>query len=395
MIWGPFGLLAVGSATIASFPAFVFGAEVLLSFLPNRRSPSTPLSAPRMTVIVPAHNEATGIQASVAHLKAELGPRDELVVVADNCTDDTAVLAREQGATVLERTDAIRRGKGFALTFARDWLSANPPDVVIVMDADCVVAEGSLRGLAEKSVRLGLPLQAVYLMNRPPAGGAKAGVSAFAFFVRNLIRPRGLARVSVPCLLTGTGMAFPWAAYRDAPATENFLAEDLLLGHELALRGTPPFLDESTVVLSELPTGDAASFRQRRRWEHGQLSVLRAVVPRLLRAGLLERRPSLLALAADGLVPPLALLVVLEGLTLVAASLLGLLTNFWAPTLIASIGFALLCVGVLLSWVCGGRRYLSSEELLEIPRYILWKLPLYSSFARKGAHREWERTDRA
>lgn len=349
-----------------------------------------------MAVLVPAHDEALGIEATVTHLRTLLAPGDRLVVVADNCTDGTAELARQAGATeVLERNDPARRGKGYALSFATEHLRADPPDTVVIMDADCRLARGTLRGIADRALSSGRPTQAVYLLDKAQDGTGLSGISAFAFLVRNLLRPRGLARLGLPCELTGTGMAFPWAVFRDAPPTHDFLAEDRLLGHELALRGIPPQLDEDTLVAGELAQNAPSSLKQRRRWEHGGLSLLVRVAPRLLLRGIARLDAGLVAQGLDSAVPPLAFLVLLQLSGAFALALAWLLGGPALPALISAASLATLGFGVAVAWLASGRALLPVSEVLRIPRYILWKLPLYSSFARHGAHAKWERTDRA
>jgi glycosyltransferase involved in cell wall biosynthesis len=86
-----------------------------------------------VVVLVPAHNEEEGIGPAVAGAQSQLAPGDRVLVVADNCTHDTAQLARAAGAEVIERSDRERRGKGYALAFGVDHLEPNPPDVVLVL----------------------------------------------------------------------------------------------------------------------------------------------------------------------------------------------------------------------------------------------------------------------
>lgn len=388
-------LLLTCSACLVSAPAWIFSGEVVLGIWPSRARPRRAKDTVRTAVIIPAHNESLGIAETVLHIKEQLHPADRLIVIADNCTDDTAEKALAAGAEVLERVNPNERGKGYALSYAAVELGRDPPDVVLIMDADCRVRSGDLLALSTLAHEKNRPVQAVYLMERPRSGGALSGISAFAFLVRNWVRPLGLKRLGFPCLLTGTGMAFPWQLFRDAPATHGFLVEDLLMGHELALLGAPPLLDEAIFVDSFLPEADAASFKQRRRWEHGQLSVLKSVAPRLFGAGLLRFDPGLLALALDATVPPLALLVVLELVSLVVMLGIWLLGGPIEPLLIALGTFFVLTLAVLAAWVARGRSLLTPRELLSIPGYILWKIPLYKTFVRSGAHTEWERTDRS
>ncbi|HEX6277565.1 MAG TPA: glycosyltransferase family 2 protein, partial [Polyangiaceae bacterium] len=238
------------------------------------------------------------------------------------------------------------------------------------------------------------PTQAVYLMHaekRDP----RSAISEFAFLLRNLVRPLGLARLGCPCQLTGTGMAFPWPLFRDAPATESFLVEDLLMGHELALLGSAPLLAEHVAVGADFPTKDSASLKQRRRWEHGQLAVLLGTAPRLLAFGLRRGNLGLVALGLDALVPPLALFVVLQGGALALGGVVMAAGGSLVPLSIAAFGASALALGVGAAWATRGRDVLGLADLAAIPGYVFWKLPLYGSFVRQGAHREWERTERA
>jgi cellulose synthase/poly-beta-1,6-N-acetylglucosamine synthase-like glycosyltransferase len=388
-------VVAVAAAAGALLvPSAVLCVESLSALLPRRAEPDrSGERRPRMAILMPAHDEETGIAKTVTALRAELAPGDRLLVIADNCTDRTAERAREAGAEVAERTDPERRGKGFALSFGANILREDPPEVVLVMDADCRVEQGTLAELAKLAHRSGRPVQAVYLMH-PPEREGLSSVSAFAFLVRNLVRPSGLKRLGMPCQLTGTGMAFPWELYRDAPATESFLVEDLLMGHELALRGRAPILCDDVQVGSDFPTGEAASLKQRRRWEHGELSILLGTAPRLLAKGLLRGEPGLVALALDAAVPPLAFLVLLQGATTAAGVTLAMVGGSSVPLVLSLGGAALLGVGLSAAWVAHGRDVLPLSDLAKIPRYVLWKLPLYATFLKKGAHSEWERTER-
>jgi hypothetical protein len=376
-------------------PAAVLCAESLASLVPARHGAAASRGPrPRIAILVPAHDEEAGIARTVTALLGELAPGDRLLVIADNCSDRTASVAREAGAEVVERHDPTRRGKGFALSFGAKALFERPPDVVIVMDADCRVERGTLEMLARAAHETERPAQAVYLMHSTSHEG-RSGLSEFAFLLRNLVRPLGLLRLGFPCQLTGTGMAFPWLLFRDAPPTESFLVEDLLLGHELALGGHPPLLCEDVTVSADFPSGEAASFKQRRRWEHGQLAVLLGTAPRLLAAGLMGRSGALVALGLDAIVPPLAFFVVLELGALGVGCAIALLGGSSVPLTLACVGMGALALGVGAAWLVRGRDVLPLSELAAIPRYVLWKLPLYGSFLRRGPHAEWERTERA
>jgi cellulose synthase/poly-beta-1,6-N-acetylglucosamine synthase-like glycosyltransferase len=331
----------------------------------------------------------------VAGLRPQLAPGDRLIVIADNCTDGTAAAARAAGAAVIERQDAGRRGKGFAIQFGLEHLDADPPEVVVLVDADCRVSAGGLGIIAAQAARTGRPVQAEYLLGAPERPTPKGVISALAVLVRNRVRPRGLHRLGLPCHLTGSGMAFPWRVLREAPETGSNLVEDLVMGIEMALRGHPPLLCPQAQVESELPEADEAAMKQRRRWEHGQLQTLVKYGPRLVLGGLVRARPSWVGLGLDLMVPPLALLIMLQlaaVVALAAAFLLGLAGP--VPALVAGAGLVAVAAAVLLGWGRFARHTLPFRYLLHVPLYVLWKIPLYLSLLVGKKQKTWERTAR-
>ena len=389
-------LLAVLVAVIAvilSVPALIFAIECFASiFLPAAKQVSRP-DGVALTVLLPAHDEEQGVGATVIGVQSQLAIGDQVLVIADNCTDDTAQLARAAGADVIERSDPERRGKGYALAFGIDYLESNPPDVVIVVDADCSLTPGSIDALVQRALQTQRPVQADYVMV-PVEHSPISMISALAILVRNRVRPRGLRRLSQPSQLAGTGMAFPWTVIRAAPALDANIVEDLTMGIELALLGHEPLLCIEAGVRSDLPSGRSAAIQQRRRWEHGHLDTLLHHGPRLIRAGMRERRLGLLVLGADLLVPPLALLVALLALLSSVAGLLIVLGGPAFPAWIASGSLALVGLGISVGWARYGRKSIPFRYLLLVPLYVMWKVPLYASFLFGRRELQWRRTER-
>jgi len=383
-------------ALATAVPCLVFFVECVLgSLVPHRARIVGDQPGPRVAVLVPAHNESAGVTPTLTGLRAQLGPQDRLVVIADNCTDDTAAVAAQSGATVIERHDATRRGKGYALAFGLEHLVQDPPAVVIIVDADCIVGPGSLAQLASMASELDRPVQADYVLEPPSRPQGLAVVSALAFLVKNRVRPRGLLALGMPCLLTGTGMAFPWEVIRKAPPTDDNLVEDMVMGLALAQLGYAPMLCAEARVASVLPDRQQAAASQRKRWEHGHLATLREYAPKLIGQGLRQGRTDLIALALDLMVPPLSLLV---ALLIGALGFTAVATWFGASPFPFAIAFANLFaigIGVLLAWFAHGRTLVRARDLGAIPLYVLWKIPLYFSFFTKGRHASWDRTERS
>src|SRR5690606_13349458 len=156
-----------------------------------RRSASAPAPGeerPRVAVVIPAHNEQAVLGRTLAALMPHLASRDRVLVVADNCKDDTATVARESGAVCIERTDAARRGKGYALDAGVNALRADPPEIVIFTDADVEVRPGALDELVRQAQRTGRPAQGEYLMDTPGKARSVDLVSRFAFTLKNKVR---------------------------------------------------------------------------------------------------------------------------------------------------------------------------------------------------------------
>jgi cellulose synthase/poly-beta-1,6-N-acetylglucosamine synthase-like glycosyltransferase len=314
-------------------------------------------------------------------------------VIADNCTDETAAIARQQGATVLERHNLQQRGKGYALDYGLQQLSADPPDVVVMVDADCRVEPGGIETIAQQSALLQKPVQALYLMETPPTPSPKDSISALAFLVKNLVRPLGLTQLGQPCLLTGTGMAFPWDVLPTISLASGNIVEDMQLGLDLAIAGSAPYFCGAAQVTGVLPQQAVAATSQRKRWEHGHLQTLLTQVPRLVKAALQQKRGDLLALALDLSVPPLSLLVMLWFAATIIAGLFSIFTGIWIPTLLFSFEGILMVTAIVIAWVNFGQDKISGKTLLSVPFYILWKIPLYFAFVFKP-QKDWVRTQR-
>ena len=384
---------AWGLAALPSVPLLTLAAECVAVLLPQQGASSPPAeSRPRLAVLVPAHNESVGLIPTLRDVTAQLRPGDRLLVVADNCTDDTAGVARAHGAEVAERLDPERRGKGYALAFGRDALAGTPPEVVVVVDADCRLGPEALTWLA--CAGRGRPAQGAYRMTAPVGAGSSRQVAAFAFLVKNVVRPLGLGRLGGPCLLTGTGMAFPWGVFAAAPLAHGHIVEDMGLAVHLAASGvTAAFVPEAE-VWGEFPADDAAASTQRRRWEHGHLSVIRAGVPRLVVATIRRGRLGPLALALDLAVPPLSALAMGSVVALAVLTAWGALAGHWGPAVLLAGAAGLGVLGVLGAWARFGRATLPAGAIVQVPLYALGKVRLYAAFVWKP-QRVWVRTARS
>ncbi len=394
------GAVAIWILAIAAIPLAlvvgVFALQIVGAAWPSsaaRPVRTNPAVRRRIIVLVPAHNESAGITHTLESVIPQLHAHDSVLVVADNCTDDTAEIARNCGANVLERFHETDRGKGFALAFGVDAMRADPPGLVVIVDADCRLAPGALDTLARCVLAMDRPAQALYLMLAAPGAGVARRLAQFAWRVRNWVRPAGWHRFGLPCQLMGTGMAFTWVMLRDAALANASIVEDMKLGIDLGLRGQAPVFCARALVTSEFPDSFAATKTQRTRWEHGHLEMILREVPPMVKTAIGRRDWRLAGMALDLCVPPLALLAV----SLIFGTLLATGVSAWTetPEIVVLYGALLVmfALAALVAWMLRGTDLVRLAELLTIPLYIGAKIPLYIRFVWRR-QKQWVRTDR-
>lgn len=392
----------------------------------------------RLAVLVPAHNEAEVLAGTLVSIKHQLRATDRLVVVADNCTDTTADIARSQGAEVIERRHDTKRGKGFALDFGVDYLREGPaeniketdafaqpaqtPDIVVIIDADCQLAPGCMAALVEACERVRAPVQGLYLIEGEPALDFRARVAAaghampevgeslprlnvgdIALRLRNHFRPLGLARLGGYVPLQGSGMAFPWSALEGVDVASSALAEDMKLGLDLARAGKGAHFCEAARLTSRSAPSSAAASTQHKRWVHGHIELMLTSAPLLFLSGLLRLDLRRILLACDVWILPLtgllAVYALVAGLSGVVA-VLGHLGFVGADAFFLStrffvwfgLGGFLLLLGVLRAWVVAGY-YGRVPSLAAIPLYAVRAgMSVATSLLKR--EKRWVRTKR-
>ena len=342
----------------------------------------------QFAVVVPAHNEAAGITACVQSLHA-CDPGSgafTVVVVADNCEDDTAARAEAAGARVLVRHDPDRRGKGYALDFAFRQLLSEPFDAFMVVDADTRV-EPNLLVEAQRRFCAGADaVQSRYCVDNP-GDSLRTRLMSVALQAFNVLRPRGREFWGLSVGLLGNGFGLSRATLEAVPYDAASVAEDLEYHIRLVQNGRRVRFLDNTTVWSAMPSGERASRHQRTRWEGGRLRMIREQTPILLRGILAGRWREIEPLLELWLLP-LAFHVLLLLLTLLPP---------FAPSRIYALGaLALVALHVLAAIRVGGGGWRDLQAVAAAPFYLLWKLSLFKALLR-GARQDaaWVRTDRA
>ncbi len=360
-----------------SVPIALLAAECIAAYLPRRKPPATDQRQP-ISILMPAHNEAMLIEATLASVRAQLTSADRLIVVADNCSDDTAAIAKAAGAEVFERSDPTNRGKGFALAWGLSQAKLSDDSIVIMLDADTQPAPGALASLADSLTATGRPQQAVYLMSPPADPTPQDRISAFAFCLKNQVRLMGAARFGIACHLTGSGMAFTPAMLSGVHLASSAIVEDMQMGIDLSIKGLSPQLCPSALVTGALPSDRKAKKSQRRRWEHGHLATMFHNAPPLVATGIMKGRLDLILFALDLSIPPLALLAaVCMGFFGLSAVLFLVSHAGRLPLLLALANGCMFATAIFLAWAGFARDLLPLSTLGYVPQYILGKIPMY------------------
>ncbi len=348
----------------------------------------------QVAVLVPAHNEELTIATTLDRLIPGLKSEDSLIVVADNCNDTTAEIARGKGATVIERHNLELRGKGYALDYGLKYLQKKPPDAVVIIDADCTVHPGAIEKLSEHAIATGKPVQGTYLMTTPTdSQSSKKLVAQLSNIVRNLVRPRGLNNLGQSCLLNGTGMAFPWSVITQVNLATGHLVEDLKLGFDLSIAGYAPEFCQSAKVTAYFPQQERATKSQKTRWVHGHLQTMGTYVPLLVKQAVRQKRFDLLISTLDLCIPPLSLLAVLWLGIMTVSVLFTWLGISWMPALVSAIAGLCFLTAILTAWTGFAAQELPLTQLLIIPFYVIGKIPVYLNFLIKP-QKIWIRTER-
>jgi cellulose synthase/poly-beta-1,6-N-acetylglucosamine synthase-like glycosyltransferase len=348
----------------------------------------------RFDIIVPAHNEAAVIANTIANLRQLDWPPDRyrLLVVADNCTDATAAIASAAGAVVLERQDAVLRGKGYALLFAFERsLEDGWADAVAVVDADAEVSRNLLEAFASRLDQGAHAVQAHYgVLN--PWGSWRTRLLTIAMAAYHVVRSRARARQRVSCGIRGNGWCVTQQLLKSTSYNAFSLAEDIEYGIALGLAGYRVHYAGEADASQEMTADPQIARKQRQRWEHGRFQLIRSCTLPLLGAAVRRRSGVCLDLALDLVVLPFTYVA----LTVCSLLVLSLLATWWSNAFIDWLWFSVACSAVLVlyvlrGWSLSGTGLRGLVDLVGAPVFVVWKVILMLSRHQSG---EWVRTDR-
>jgi 1,2-diacylglycerol 3-beta-glucosyltransferase len=390
------GLMAVVFAPLALAVAAVGSYLTLLSAAAFIAAPARPHAGPgrrRFAVLIPAHDEAPVIERALNSLRAQSYTRQnfDVFVVADNCTDTTAEIARRGGAIVHERSDSTLRAKGHALRWLLERVrDRGRYDAYVVLDADSVITPEFLKHMDARLETGSKAIQAHYRVLNPSASSISALREA-AFASLHYVRPLGRAALGLSCGLKGNGMCFDANALDQHGWSSAGLAEDVELHLALIRAGVRVDFAPEAIVRAEMPTSLRDAQSQNMRWEAGRLSVLRRDVPGLLKSGIALRNAMVIDAAVEQLIPPLSVAFLCGAASTLVSAASGGSALVLGLSLFGTAAIGAHVVTGLIAVRAPARTFLA---LISAPPYIAWKTVLYARALVAPAGLAWVRTRR-
>ncbi|MBN1842118.1 MAG: glycosyltransferase family 2 protein [Deltaproteobacteria bacterium] len=370
----------------------------VVSLIPERTVAITKESQTRFAILIPAHNEAAVIRATLESVKT-LDYSEmlyDVIVIADNCTDETAELARQYEARVLERKDERERGKGFALQWAFESLKARGDfagyDAFVIIDADTVFDPLFLEAMNKRIAKGEMAIQGYYDVKNPGAS-PMASLSYLGFALSRNLRYKGRTSLGWSSNLLGNGMCFSKEIIRRFGWDATSIVEDMEYAVMLRLNGITVSFGPEALVFAEIPDTFKDSKIQRSRWDIGRFQVRNRYLVQLIKEALRKRDIGYLDMAMELLIPPFSLFVVLclilFGLFLSSSfTAIDTLSTMWFTIILMLVTYILLG---LVKAKTGWRTYIN---LVYAPFFLMWRVKtvIWGYFAKVGKH--WIKTAR-
>ena len=333
----------------------------------------------RFMAIIPAHNEEAVIENLIESLKNQTYNKDlyDIYVIADNCTDNTARIARDAGAIVYERFDETKKTKGYALNwFLQQKIKENAPyDAFFIFDADNIVDKNFIKNMNIKLCQGEDVVQGYRDIKNPSDNWITAG---YAIFYWQMHRFYHLARYNLGLspLLNGTGFMVKFDVIKPQGWDTETLTEDIEFSLKRIIKGKKLGWATDAIVYDEQPTGFKQSWSQRSRWTVGHIQCIKKYTKDLAIAAKENKK----MINIDGL------LYIVGSIPMFIITLVLLLTNFvmynsasiTTAELIKNVLFYLvptfilpILVGIFAMWLDGRKIKPMAKGLLCYPLFLL------------------------
>lgn len=370
----------------------------ILSLFVEKKSSFKTRELHKFAVVIPAHNEEHGISQTLTSVRSMVFPREkfDVIVIADNCNDRTADIARAAEALVLERINPGLRGKGYALRWAFDRLLRDSTyEAFVVIDADSAVSPNFLEVMNFYLEQRAEVIQATDIV-APQEGPWNLEMIRIGFLLHNYVRPMGRRMLGCPTILHGNGMCFSRAALEQIPSQAYSLVEDVEYSLQLLLAGFPASFAPEAVVHAIMPQQQANARSQRIRWESGRFQLIQKHWLPLLRAAVTKKSYQYFDVFLELIIPTLVNTVGFSILCLLI-SVAATVVDPKLPMAFVLIWIGLVAAGfihVVVGLYASDAKWYTYRALMNLPRYATWKIVLFIKSMLQGREKEWVRTTR-
>lgn len=285
-------------------------------------------------LLVAAHNEEAVIKDIIHSLLRVDYPRElyDIFVIADNCTDNTAAIARGNGAIVCERVNKEKRGKGYALEWMFDKIfkMEKKYDAVVIFDADNLVSKQFLKEMNNKLCD-GYEVVQGFLDSKNPVDTWITGSYSIAFWTSNRQFQLARSNLKLSSQLGGTGFCISTDTLKELGWGATCLTEDLEFTCKLVLNGKKVGWAHDAVIYDEKPLTLSQSWWQRKRWMQGFADVSSRYFWKLLKRAVTKFDFVALDCAIYSIQP---IIIIIAGIGMIlngiqqAAGAVSLLSNF-------------------------------------------------------------------
>ncbi|MBQ9266925.1 MAG: glycosyltransferase family 2 protein [Clostridia bacterium] len=275
------------------FSAFFWiyqAAIILCSFVKEKEKPKLVDKNHKMMAVISARNEENVIGALIESLKKQDYPSDllDIYVIADNCTDSTAEVARNAGAIVLERFDETKRSKGYALEWFFDYIlreKKDEYDAFCVFDADNIVSKDFYTKMNDRLCRGEKIVQGYRDIKNAGDTWVTANYALF-YWMMNRFFHYTRYKIGLSPLINGTGFMVSMDLVRENNGwhTET-LTEDIEFSIKSIAKGYTIGWAHDAIVYDEQPLGFFQSWRQRMRWSVGHIQTFRCTIRSFFQKG--------------------------------------------------------------------------------------------------------------
>lgn len=352
----------------------------------------------RFAIIVAAHNEERVIGGAVRSLKCLNYPSEmyDIYVIADNCNDKTADIAKANGAKVYERFDSTKKGKGYSLEwmFKRLFDTGLEYDAFCILDADNLVSPNFLMEM-NKQLSLGYSVVQGYLDSKNPKDSWISGNYSISYWISNRLFQLPRFYLGLSCALGGTGFVMSTKVLKELGWGATCLTEDLEFSMKLVLKGMKVSWAHDAVVYDEKPLKMSQSWKQRKRWMQGHCDCARRYLKDLIKMAIKEK--SMVAFdSALYLIQPFV--IVANGVSM----MIGLVTLIFFTDMKELVTFNTLLFAALIVFmtyvnivfvIVEGKFNLKiAKYFLAFPLYSLTWIPIIIQGFKDRNKREWVHT---